>query len=83
MQSPPGEVAKEEVHGSVEMRVQQDQRDHPRFLNQSEEVDSEHQKEWHLQLWVTSYPGKSEELSHDLCCSPWELFINYENAMYE
>ena len=34
-----GEVAEEEVHGSVEMRVQQDQHDHPQVPNQSEEVD--------------------------------------------
>ena len=33
------EVAEEEVHGGVETRVQQDQRDHPQVPNQGEEAD--------------------------------------------
>lgn len=58
--------------------VQQDQCDHTQVPNQSEEVDEhEHQKERDLQLWVISYPGKSE-LSHACAVLRGDLFVQYE-----
>ena len=46
-------VAKEEVHGRVETRVQQDQLGHPQVPNQGEEVDereSDEEQDLHLRV---------------------------------